>query len=143
MKKYTLLSLLSICVAVILMIFPIGAILRFAPSSTKMVFKFFSYFDMTVWGYGNMFPFLTAVLSISSLILLFCVLLSKSRNPMLNKTTLICSIICTCTSILALLFFIVFGTVSVASVFISILLLSTTAMQFVSKKREKRNQTNN
>lgn len=69
MKKNILICCMLI--AIILMATPFGVAMTFAPSPTKRVTRYFSYFSMMPFGYGNWFPAITAFLSIAVLLLLF------------------------------------------------------------------------
>ena len=51
--------------AILLMALPLGVPLTFAPGPDIRTRKTFAFFDLSVWGMsGNVFPFLTAVLSV-------------------------------------------------------------------------------
>ena len=49
-------------------VLPYGTVLNFATPNQRIP-KYFSYFNLTPYGYGNFTPFLTALLSIAILIL--------------------------------------------------------------------------
>jgi len=128
-KTGGIISLASMLVSIILMAFPIGAVLTFAPSPTERIQRTFSYFDLRILGMsGNIWPFLTAVLSvIICLILLLIIIKSKLINNF-KKVLSILSIISFITSVLAMLYFFNF---SIWGIVISALLLGTAILQFV------------
>ena len=64
MKLKRILAFLSATVALILECLPYGAVLKFAVDEGKTERKFFSFFDLTVYGNGNFFPFLTGILTV-------------------------------------------------------------------------------
>ena len=68
-------SLLFTAVALVLMALPIGVSLRFSISPTEVSTETFSYFSLTVLGYGDIFPFLTAVTVCMSIVIFVVVLL--------------------------------------------------------------------
>lgn len=129
MRKNTVLIIALTCVviSIVLMLLPISAVLVFAPNPAKRLIKTFSYFDMIVLGYGNVFPLLTAVLSIVLLIILLWTILSQSHSRKRERSLTICSIICVITSVLSLL---LFGGISIAGIAIFILLLLSTILEF-------------
>lgn len=57
-------------IAIILMATPFGVAMTFSPSPTKRVTRYYSYFNMMPFGYGNWFPAITAFLSIAVFLLL-------------------------------------------------------------------------
>jgi len=126
-KLSLFISLACIIVSIILMLLPIGAVLTFAPNPTDRITKTFSYFDMIVFGYGNIFPLLTAILSMFLLILvswtLFNCKYSRKREMIMN----VCSVICVFTSALSLM---LFSQISIIGIAILILIFISTALQF-------------
>lgn len=84
----TILALVFSLAALVLEILPYGAVLKFAVDEgeeTKRVF--FSYFDMTVYGYGVVFPLLTGILTVLLVVLIAVSLLKQTVTP--GKTFLI------------------------------------------------------
>lgn len=67
MKKFSLLPLPLL--ALVLELLPSGAVLIFAPGPEEHLRRTFSYFSLTVFGYANFAPFLTALLTCVLLIL--------------------------------------------------------------------------
>ncbi|HZK39148.1 MAG TPA: hypothetical protein VFD23_03210 [Clostridia bacterium] len=138
MKKKIGLSVLFTLAAVVLMALPFGVPLRFAISPTELKMEYFSYFDLMVWGAGgNMFPFITAVIASISLPLYSWILLSKKDNTKLKKASLVLSVICAVTSVLATLLIFLFCCARVTSVIITILLLLAAGLQFTSDTAKK------
>lgn len=139
MKKTIGFSLLLTLAAVVLMTLPIGVPLRFAISPTETKIEYFSYFDFMVWGAGgNMLAFITAVIATISLPVYSWILLSKKDNTKLKKASLVLSLICATASVLAALLVFLFGSASVTSIIITILLLLAAGLQVMSNRTEKR-----
>lgn len=86
--------------AILLMALPLGVPLTFAPGPDIRTRKTFAFFDLSVWGMsGNVFPFLTAVLSVVVFFLLLWILL---RPRELGKRETVSQV---------LAFLLVFGTI--------------------------------
>lgn len=114
--------------AILLMALPLGVPLTFAPARYPHQ-KNFAFFDLSVWGMsGNVFPFLTAVLSVVVFFLLLWILL---RPRELGKRETVSQV---------LAFLLVFGTIlsmmmaggaTVVGVLIAVLLLVAAVLQIV------------
>ena len=108
---------------------PLGVPLTFAPGPDIRTRKTFAFFDLSVWGMsGNVFPFLTAVLSVVVFFLLLWILL---RPRELGKRETVSQV---------LAFLLVFGTIlsmmmaggaTVVGVLIAVLLLVAAVLQIV------------
>ena len=70
MKKRFLNLILPI-ITLVLEALPYGAVCVFSSSPTERIRKTFSYFDLTLFGYANFSPFLTAIITCIVFILLF------------------------------------------------------------------------
>lgn len=129
MRKNTLLiiNLTLILISIVLMALPTSAVLVFSAGPGKRITKTFSYFDMIVLGYGNWFPFLTAVFSIVLLIIILWTILNQRHSKKRENYLMICSVICVITSFLSLLFF---GGISIPGISIFILLLLSTVLEY-------------
>lgn len=129
MKKNSLLALNSILIlsAIILMTLPQSAILVFSSSPEKKITKTFSYFNIIVLGYGNWFPFLTAVLSIVLLIIILWTIINQRHSKKSEKYLMISSVLCVITSFLSLL---LFSGISIPGITIFILLLLAAVLQY-------------
>jgi len=126
-KTAGLLSILFMSAALILMCTPYAAALRFAQPYDQSIKVTFSYFSMMVLGYGNIYPMLTGVCAISSLLLLIVVLIWNR----LRILTITMTLACACFSILA----ITFSTgITIVSVIISFCIFLSTLFQLVPKK---------
>lgn len=55
--------------ALILEFLPFGAVMVMAPNPTERIMRTFSFFDLNVFGYGNFFPLLAGLLTVSSLLI--------------------------------------------------------------------------
>lgn len=128
MKKIkNILALICSLSALVLEILPYGAVLKFAVDEGKSTKReFFSYFDMTVYGYGNVFPLLTGILTVLLAVLLVVSLLKKAVTP--GKTFLI-SLSATAISLFPA---IIYGLdyLSPVGVFVTLCLLAFTAFLF-------------
>lgn len=95
---------ISICcmlIAIILMATPYGIAMTFAPSPTELVTRYFSYFSLMPFGYGNWFPIITALLSIVVVFLL----LVGIRKANTGKAVRVCLVLCIIASVLSWLIF--------------------------------------
>lgn len=85
-----------IAAAILLMALPLGVPLTFAPGPDIRTRKTFAFFDFSVWGMsGNVFPFLTAVLSVVVFFLLLWILL-RPRELGKRETVSRCLPSCWC-----------------------------------------------
>ena len=80
MKKLKILNLASLIIALVLEILPFGVKMVWAGFFEEQV-TYHSYFDLTVWGYGDMGPFLCAVLTCVAVIMLFISLFKNVQKP--------------------------------------------------------------
>ena len=64
MKLRRTLAFFFAVATLILECLPYGAVLKFAVDEGRTERKFFSFFDLTVYGNGNFFPFLTGILTV-------------------------------------------------------------------------------
>ncbi|CDX04618.1 hypothetical protein [Desulfitobacterium hafniense] len=91
---------ISICcmlVAIILMATPYGIAMTFAPGPTELVTRYFSYFSLMPFGYGNWLPIITALLSI---VVVFLLLLGI-RKANTGKAVRVCLVVCIIASVLS------------------------------------------
>ncbi len=109
MKKY-IYALLGIpIIAIILEIIPFGAVLIFPMDEHKQLKMFYSYFSLTPYGYGNIGPFITAILS--CLLLALTIIFILTKNSKLKVLIIIMSALAFATSFMPLLFGIEYFTV--------------------------------
>ncbi|WP_211274644.1 hypothetical protein [Anaerobacillus arseniciselenatis] len=92
-----------------MMMLPFGVSMTFAPNPTDRVTKYFSYFSMMPVGYGNLFPFITALLSIVVLLLL----LVRTKKAYNGCAVRVCLSICI---LMSLLSWLLFNSVSIVGV---------------------------
>ncbi|WP_018306496.1 hypothetical protein [Desulfitobacterium hafniense] len=95
---------ISICcmlIAIILMATPYGIAMTFAPGPTELVTRYFSYFSLMPFGYGNWLPIITALLSI---VVVFLLLLGI-RKANTGKAVRVCLTLCIIASVLSWLIF--------------------------------------
>jgi len=72
--------LIVILAVVILELLPYGAVLNFGNPDGEPFRKTFSYFSLTPFGYANLAPFMTAVLSVVILLHIIAAILCKTKN---------------------------------------------------------------
>lgn len=78
-NKWALLILPAIIT--VLEALPYGAVCNFAtPEKTEAIRKTYSYFDLTPYGYANFGPFLTALCTLSLLVLGILILVREGRG---------------------------------------------------------------
>lgn len=98
MKKRSWFALLFSVVALVLEILPYGAVLKFAVDEGKGTKReFFSCFDMTVYGNGNVFPLMTGILTVV-LVALLVIFLVK-QNEKRGKSAFLISLCATVISV--------------------------------------------
>lgn len=119
MKK--VLSLLCTALSIVLMALPISATLTFAPGPGQSMNQTFSYFDLTVLGYGNLFPLLTGVLAMVAILLLLIFIFSTK----LRTAALVCLALGTVAAVFSLFFS---TALNLWGVLISILLAGATTL---------------
>ncbi len=107
-------SILCMLIAIILMATPYGIAMTFAPGPTERVTKYFSYFSLMPFGYGNWFPIITALLSI----VVFFLLLVSVRKANKGKAVRVCLALCIIASVLSWL---IFESISLVGVCVAVL----------------------
>lgn len=100
MKKAVLVVLPIL--TLVMEILPYGGVLTFAPSADERAVETFSYFDLMLVGYGNFFPFITAILT--CVILLMSVIAAVKGAKAINNALFIISLIASITSFIPVLF---------------------------------------
>ncbi len=124
------LSILLILIAISLMVTPYGIAMTFASGPKETLTKYFSYFSITPFGYGNWFPIITALLSIVILVLL--IIDFKKEN--MGRAIQICLSICIGASILSWL---IFDAISVIAVCIFAIHFTVRVLQRTPNHRDK------
>lgn len=130
MKNKTALRYAMLCMlaAIILMLTPWGAVLRFADGPNGLwVRETYSYFHMVVVGYGNIYPMLTGLCSVFT----FGILLIVYFANRLRIIAVSCTLASTAFSILSIAFF---SGASIVSAIISFCLIGSAVFQLVPKK---------
>ena len=134
-KALLFLSLACMMASIALMALPFSAVLRFAEGPDKGIFRSYSYFSPIIWGYGNGFAFLTAALSIVSLLILLWIAASRKDSPKRERVAEICSGACVITSVLSLP---LLGRIGIINIAICVLLAAAVAMlSFYSESRKR------
>ena len=132
MKNKTALALAMICMleAIVLMLTPWGAVMRFADGPYDLwVRETYSYFNMLVLGYGNIYPMLTGLCSFFTLGILLVVYFANRMRIF----ALMCTLASAAFSILAITFF---SGASIVSAVISFCLIGSAIFQLVPKKMQ-------
>lgn len=114
----------------ILELLPNGVVLNFANPEGEPWRRTYSYFSLTPFGYANVGPFITAILT-CILLVLVAVYLSKPRNG-LNTAILNVSGFATAASLMPLMFG--FDYITVIGVIITLLLAGTFGCGFIKAK---------
>lgn len=114
----------------ILELLPNGVVLNFANPEGEPWRRTYSYFSLTPFGYANVGPFITAILT-CILLVLVAVYLFKPRNG-LNTAILNVSGFATAASLMPLMFG--FDYISVIGVIITLLLAGTFGCGFIKAK---------
>ena len=117
-------------VTLILELLPNGVVLNFANPEGEPWRRTYSYFSLTPFGYANVGPFITAILT-CILLVLVAVYLLKPRNG-LNTAILNVSGFATAASLMPLMFG--FDYISVIGVIITLLLAGTFGCGFIKAK---------
>lgn len=111
-------SLILMLISFVLELFPNGAVLKFIVhpeiGKSHYVYRYYSYFDLTPFGYASFGPLLTGVITIVILILISINLIKYK----LNKPILIFSVIGLITSLMPLMYGIDYF--SIVGIFISV-----------------------
>lgn len=82
MKKLKILNVVFVSVALILEILPFGVKMKWADFFYEKS-TYHSYFDLTVWGYGDMGPFICGILTSVLLIMLVLTFFKKPKKAYL------------------------------------------------------------
>lgn len=127
--KKSLFVVLSLA-TLILELLPNGVVLNFANPEGEPWRRTYSYFSLTPFGYANVGPFITAILT-CILLVLVAVYLFKPRNG-LNTAILNVSGFATAASLMPLMFG--FDYITVIGVIITLLLAGTFGCGFIKAK---------
>lgn len=79
MKKLKIANLICVCVALALEILPFSVRMKWADFFYENS-TYHSYFDLTVWGYGDMGPFLCGLFTVTIIVLLAVSLFKKTNR---------------------------------------------------------------
>lgn len=109
MKKF--LYLLLPIVTLILEILPYGAVCNFGNPEGEPWRKTFSYFDLTPFGYANVFPLITAILTciILSMLIAYCLTNKRKLAKIIRVLLCVCSVISLCPVLFGVRYFSVTG----------------------------------
>lgn len=137
LSKYSsrIISLILLAVTLILEMLPSGAVLIFASGPDEIIRQTFPYFSLITFGYANIFPLLTAVLTVAATILIAIALIKKANVTQLQNAAFISTVIALVFSIMPI---VMFGTghITTVGIFISILLLVSSTFQALANRKE-------
>lgn len=130
-KAFSFAALLCLVGAIVMMITPYGAMLRFAYDGGTNV-KLYSYFSLVPYGYANFSPFITAILSCASAVVsAFC--LVKNSKKLLNARS---GLLGVSVVVSALPFLCGYGTVMGALIMLTV--AAATVLSFIDLRLVKR-----
>ena len=128
MKKFALLVLPIM--TLILELLPYGVVLNFANPEGEPWRKTYSYFSLTPFGYANVGPFITAILTCALLVIVVAYLFKPHKG--LNIAIMNVSGFATATSLLPWMFG--FSYVTIIGVIVSVLLALTFGICFIKSE---------
>lgn len=127
--KKTLLTIFPL-VALVLEILPYGAVLNFANPEGEPWRKVYSYFDLTLYGYANFGPFITAILT-GALLVLAVIYLFHARKGLITAVKSV-SGIATAASLMPLMYG--FDYITVIGIAITVMLAGTFGCCFIKER---------
>ena len=114
----------------VLEILPFGAVLIFADGPDIRLRNTFSYFSLMPFGYGHIFPLITAHITLFAVLFSIISLVKNYNSPGVQKAAFICTAVALMTSVLSLVMLSI-DYVSAVGVAISVLLLICAFFQAV------------
>ncbi len=134
-KAYYWAAIAFQCVALILEILPIGTVMVFAAGPDERITEIYSYFSLLPWGYANVTPMLTGILTIVIILLGVIAVFKFDKTSKVRNAAFICSVISFLFSIIPLF---LFGSVGMtaASYAVSGAIFLSACLQAVSNRKE-------
>lgn len=134
-KAYYIAAIAMQCVALLLEILPIGAVMVFASSPSQRFTEVYSYFSLLLLGYANFTPMLTGIMTIATSLFSVIAIVRFDKSIKVKKAAFICSVLAFLLSIAPLF---LFGTVGMtsASYAVSGTLFSSICLQAVANRKE-------
>ena len=132
MKKLKIANLICVCVALVLEVLPFGVCLKWADFYYENA-TYHSYFDLTVWGYGDMGPFLCGLFTVAVIGLLTFSLFKKTNRTYsfaLSAVGLVTAMLSTVPAF--------FGSYTVFGLIITILLAVSTEISIITFLNQKK-----
>lgn len=111
-KAYYIAAIAMQCVALILEILPIGAVMVFATGPSEHFTEVYSYFSLLPLGYANFTPMLTGIMTIATSLFSVIAIVRFDKSIKVKKAAFICSVLAFLLSIAPLF---LFGTVGMTS----------------------------
>lgn len=134
-KAYYIAAIAMQCVALILELLPIGAVMVFATSPSERVTEIYSYFSLLPLGYANITPMLTGILTIAILLLGVIAIVRFGKSSKIRKAAFLCSVISFLLSIIPLFLFGRAG-MTAASYAVSGAIFLSICLQAVANRKE-------
>lgn len=134
-QAYYWISIVMQCIALLLEILPIGAVMVFATSPNERITEVFSYFSLLPLGYANVAPMLTGILTIGIVFFGVIAALRFEKASRFRKVIFICSVISFLFSIIPLFIFGAAG-MTAASYAISGAIFLSICLQAVANRKE-------
>ena len=131
MKKLKIVNIITVLAALVLEILPYGVRMKWADFYLER-YTFHSYFDLTVWGYGDMGPFVCGVLT-SVMLIMLCVSLFLNPKKQYNIVLIAVSISAAMLSVVPSFF----GSYTVVGLVITTLLIVSSELSVVSYIKNK------
>lgn len=134
-QAYYWISIVMQCIALLLEILPIGAVMVFATSPNERITEVFSYFSLLPLGYANVAPMLTGILTIGIVFFGVIAALRFEKASRFRKVIFICSVISFLFSIIPLFIFGAAG-MTAASYAVSGAIFLSICLQAVANRKE-------
>lgn len=132
-KRFYILGVAALLLALILELLPIGAVLIFAPGPTETMMETYSYFSLNLVGYAQFTPMLTGILTIASVLLGIISIIKYDIAKKSKNAVFTCSIIAATLS-LAPLFLFGFDYMTSASYAISVAIVISICLQAIANR---------
>lgn len=132
-RTASIISLFALIVTFILELLPYGVVMIFAPGPTERIRRTYSYFSLMPFGYANIFPLITAVLTVVVMALSVVLFAQKSKSAKLQNVVFICTVTACISSVIP---FVILGIdyMSIIGVAVSISLLVSVIFQAFSNR---------
>ncbi len=134
-KVYYIAAIAMQCVALLLEILPIGAVMVFATGPSEHFTEVYSYFSFLPLGYANFTPMLTGIMTIATILFSVIAIVRFDKSSKIKKAAFICSVLSFLLSIVPLFLFGKVGMTS-ASYAVSGAIFLSICLQAVANRKE-------